>query len=99
MRYLTTLWSIALENFKEYNTEKNHVSTTKIYSADIYKEALEKAWIPSYDSFHSPDVVYSDFNVVNIAAPIKTVPKETIHVNGSMETLQGKFTYEINYFI
>ena len=50
----------------------------RIYSVDIYKQALERVSFPNYDSFHNPDIAYKDFInrlacFVNAVAPFKTV--------------------------
>ena len=50
----------------------------RIYSVDIYKQALERVLFPNYDSFHNPDIAYKDFInrlacFVNAVAPFKTV--------------------------
>ena len=63
----------------KYNKHKEITfRSLKNYSADVYKEALEKVSIPNYDTFGNPDLACSDFisrleSVINVVAPINTV--------------------------
>ena len=50
----------------------------KNYSANVYKETLERVSFPNYGNFDYPEIVYSDFItrldcVINATAAFKTV--------------------------
>ena len=81
----------------KYNKHKEITfCSLKTYSADVYKEALEKVSIPNYDTFGNPDLAYSDFisrleSVINVVAPINIVRVK----NNTREWFDGETGEEI----
>ena len=82
----------------EYNKHKKITfRSLENYSEDAYKEALEKASIPNYDTFDNLDFAHRDFisrleTVINAVAPVKTVRIK----NNTREWLDGEIPEEIH---
>ena len=46
----------------KYNKHKELTfRSIRNYSADIYKQTLERALFPNYDDLHNPDIAYNNF--------------------------------------
>ena len=63
----------------KYNRHKEITfPSLKNYSADVYKETLERVSFPNYENFANPDIAYSGFTnrldcVMNAIASFKTI--------------------------
>ena len=82
----------------KYNKHKELTfRSLRNYSGDVYKQALERASFPNYDTFHNPDIAHNDFInrfdcLVNAVAPFKTVSVK----NNTSEWFDGEIADKVH---